>query len=413
MRFSEAEKKKILSEILQDKKSVSLVAKRNNLSRKTIYKWLKLKDLSPKYKKGKKHHASKYAKAYRYINRWVVAHPDWGCRRLGSELVKKGMKMSHVQINALLNRMGAENYDRRINYARNFSGPARFKKDVRHEVVYKYIEGGVSISKLSEDYKLARKTIYSWIKRYQGGHELNDRYVFAQDHPKAIYPKITKSVLDLVSANPSFSVHTLSKMIPASSWTIWKILDRNGLNTVSARLAYVAKRPEPAAGFVSRVFDKIKQPFYSSTPQTLPAPPPYKVFFQSLLISFVLLLGFANLATTITSVGMFFAFLALLMGSFFFLYSLKYYITLAIVLSYSSEDVGTNPVRTGKNRSFLNWILGDIKTEKTRTLGLESNLDNIFLKEKPFVSVHVALFKRKDIHFRLYGALERPSCGWN
>ena len=107
---------------------VSEVSKKYSVARKTVYAWIKRYkkgNLAPLYIKGKKHPAAIYPKAYSYINRWIVAHPGWGCRTMSAKLKEKGINLSHVQVNKLLNRIGAENFDRRINYARNFAGPGR------------------------------------------------------------------------------------------------------------------------------------------------------------------------------------------------------------------------------------------------------------------------------------------------
>ncbi|HUC94695.1 MAG TPA: helix-turn-helix domain-containing protein, partial [Candidatus Saccharimonadales bacterium] len=286
--LSAVEKEKIVLSVLEDAIPVSEVSKKYSVARKTVYAWIKRYkkgNLAPLYIKGKKHPAAIYPKAYSYINRWIVAHPGWGCRTMSAKLKEKGINLSHVQVNKLLNRIGAENFDRRINYARNFAGPGRSSEDVRLEVVKKAVDGRISIYSLSEEYKVARKTIYKWIKKYESAGKIKDSYVTGASHPRAIYPKITQQVLNLVVSNPEYSVHTLAKFVPASSWTIWSILNRNNLNIYGLRLEYSRRASEAAVQKVPAggIFGRIRSVFESFTPNLAPAPPPK---FSSILKTF-------------------------------------------------------------------------------------------------------------------------------
>jgi len=393
MVLPEAKKKKIVLSVLEGRVSVSEVSKSSSVARKTIYSWIKRYkkgSLASLYVKGKKHPRAVYPKAYSYINRWVVAHPGWGCRVLSSKLKSKGINLSYVQINQMLNRMGAESFDRRVNYARNFAGPGRNNEDVRIEIVKKAIIEKAPISSLSENYNVARKTIYRWIKKYEAEGAIKDAYVTGTAHPKAIYPKIAQQVLGMVAANPAYSVHTLKKFFPVSSWTIWKILDKNNLNTHNLRLEYSRN-----ASFISEqkisttgIFGKVRSVFESFTPNLAPAPPPkatsiLKTFAISSFFSFITIYGFLSWINIISGgdsfasgVGLVFAGVALAAGMFFFLYSLKYYLVAEILLSFSNR----------KKKQL------DIQNP-----GMNADVENVHIKNYPFVSVQIPFYNEKNV----------------
>ncbi|MDO8340701.1 MAG: helix-turn-helix domain-containing protein, partial [Candidatus Woesebacteria bacterium] len=420
MLYSEAKKEKIVLDVLQGRKSVSEASRKYSVARKTIYAWInryKKGNIRNKFVKGKNHPSAIYPKAYSYINRWVVSNPSWGCRKLSSKLKEKGILLSFFSINRLLKEMGAETFDRRVNYARNFAGPGRNREDVRLEIVRRALNQNESISSLSEKYKIARKTIYKWIKKYQVKGNLTDSYVVAEAHPRAIYPKITKEVLNIVVNNPEFSVHSIAKLVKGSSWTIWSILNRNNLNTQNLRFAYsqnIQSTKEKVA--TTSIEGRVKSVFETFVPNLAPAPPPSKFsFLKTVGITSVLTvitsLTFSYWISIITStssfgasIGMIFASLALVMGMFFFLYSLKYYITLAIVLSYSQKE-GSEVNDGVKSKGLLQWLLGAKASTETSAVGLKSNLDSLKLENHPFVSVQIALYNEKNVVERLAKAV--------
>jgi len=343
-----------------------------------------------KFLPGIKHPKAVYPKVEKTVVRFVIKHPEWGCRRISRELSARGKSLSYVQVNKLLNRLGAENYGRRINFIRNYSGPGRLTADIRNEIVNKSLDGE-KISKLAGEYHVSRDTIYRWINKYNQGGGLKDGYLTSVDHPRAIYPKITQNVLDLVVANPEYSVHTLAKFIPASSWTIWSILNRNGLNTYNLRFVYaqnrqpVSEEKTPAIG----IFGRIRSVFESFTPNLAPAPPPkftsiLKTFGISSLFTFIIIYGSILWINVISGggsfasgVGLIFATIALAAGMFFFLYSLKYYLTTAILLSFSN--------RQKKDRVDL------------ENPGMNADLSTIQIKKYPFVSVHIPFYNERNV----------------
>lgn len=128
-----------------------------------------------------------------------------------------------------------------------------------------------------------------------------------------------------------------------------------------------------------------------------------------------------------TSVGYIFATLALLFGTFFFLYSMKYYLTIAMVLVFS-RNIGSeeenqkskiNPsTGSGQNynskfksdsanptvQQYNNITVGGIPANRSRS-GLIPDLSSITLSRHPFVSIHIPLYNEKRVVNRLLEAV--------
>ena len=103
-----------------------------------------------------------------------------------------------------------------------------------------------------------------------------------------------------------------------------------------------------------------------------------------------------------TRIGMLFSFIALSCGLFFFLYSLKYYLTVALILSYSRQ---TGEESSGQgNGSFFARLFGlsppaRVAAHKsgTKPLWLLSDLTGVQLERTPFVSIQVATYNEKRV----------------
>src|SRR3972149_7369784 len=270
------DKKKAVFEVLRNGRSVASVAREFNVARKTIYFWIarykkssprdKSKAFQPRYVSGNAHPKSIYPRARNHLIRMIVAHPKWGCRRISYELKGKGIALSYFSVNSFLGKLGAETPSARENFARNYSGPGRLDADIKLSIVKKVLEENEAVGKLSREYGVARKTIYKWLETYQsatkegilGSLALKEAYVKGEAHPRALYPKVEDRILSLVIKRPELSVHGLKKYFPVSSWTIWSVLNRNGLNNYQARLVYAqGKKVVPKGVFIS-FFDRIK-----------------------------------------------------------------------------------------------------------------------------------------------------------
>ncbi|MFV1917769.1 MAG: helix-turn-helix domain-containing protein, partial [Patescibacteria group bacterium] len=277
-RISPFLKKRAVFAVLKRGKSVSSVSRDLGIARKTLYSWIKRYKDTPlrnkrhafetKYVSGKNHPRSLKEKARHSLIRLIVAHPDWGCRKYSMILKDKGIELGYFGVNKALKKLGAETPDLRKNFARNYSGPGRLQADVKFEIVRKVIEDGEKVQSLSKEYLIARKTIYKWINQFQkaqkegleGTVALRESYVAGKSHPRAVYPQIQDKVLGIVRENPNLSVHKISKLVPVSNYTVWKILNSNNLNLFKQRLVFsqAQKQAQVTKPVPTGFFDRIR-----------------------------------------------------------------------------------------------------------------------------------------------------------
>ena len=286
-------KRNVVRAILNKEISVTEISKKLGVARKTIYAWIRIYKETPSneiatslgknYVKGKTHPRAVYPKVRAKLIKLVIVHPEWGCRRYSLELKSKGINLGYFGIYKLLESLGASTYELRKNFKRNYAGPGRLSADIKLSAVNKVFEGKVNISKLAKEHGVARKTIYEWIKKYQtniekglvGMEALKDGYPEGEKHPSAIYPFIQNRILETVSKKPALSIHKIAELIGASSYSIWKVLDKFGLNNYQKRFAY-AQSVTPIAKPVVPVtlFDRVRLVWEEFLTGLAPAPPP-------------------------------------------------------------------------------------------------------------------------------------------
>jgi glycosyltransferase involved in cell wall biosynthesis/transposase-like protein len=469
MPISAQKKKFAVDEVLKRKQSVSEVARRLGVSRKTIYSWLKQyrqapprlksKVFVPRYVTGKKHPRAVAYKTKRLLTKMIVAHPEWGCRRLSQELKKKGFDLGYFGVNKLLQSLGASTPELRKEFVKNWSGPGRLTPSLKMKVIQDILGERASIAQKAQEHNIARKTIYEWIKRYQSAKEkgiigaaaLKEAYVRGENHPRAVAPEVGDQVLKIVIEKPQLSIHDLANLVPASSWTVWKILSRYNLTSYQQRLAYAQSR-QPVVTPALGVLDTLKR-LIGQIPAISAIPPPsfrfdspqlrklgkiLGVYFFSLTLASYLLFSWLGLITQAPSLsvklGLILATISLGIGSFFFAYSMKYYLTLTLVLSFSretrEETSEINPQSSAKNGNggilgLLARIFGVGVTINNRTnersgiespityhqppttrkgLGLKPDLSSVKLERHPFVSIHLPLYNEKRVVERLLRA---------
>ncbi len=117
--------------------------------------------------------------------------------------------------------------------------PAQKKK----EAVIKALSGKTTIAEVSREYNISRKTLYSLIKIVQKSSDkslklLTPRYVRGYKHPRAKYPLLEEKLLRIVVKHPKLSINSLTRYVPLSVWTTWKILEKHNLNTQEKRILY-------------------------------------------------------------------------------------------------------------------------------------------------------------------------------
>ncbi|KKP30832.1 MAG: hypothetical protein UR21_C0023G0002 [Candidatus Woesebacteria bacterium GW2011_GWC2_31_9] len=290
----------------------------------------------------------------------------------------------------------------------------------RNLMIQEVIDQDQPISTVSKKYNVSRVTLYKWLKRYKKDISSNKEPDMSSRKRKIDKywhqspDEYENAVLSLVNKHPEWGIRTLVRNLPKVGNTpivghhgVQNILRRHNLSTYEDRLTYVKKLRTPVIRSIEDILKVISNFF------KIPAEKRHGVIRLSgitLLFAFITIvfLGYINYVSTsfegtpiVSKIGAIFASTALLMGSFFFLYSLKYYLTLAIVLSYSQKE--TNKSNSIESRGgFINWLLGINKSNSNKTLdnkaaGLEPNLKEINLKNKPFISVQIPFYNEMNV----------------
>lgn len=125
----------------------------------------------------------------------------------------------------------------------------------RVKLITDYLNGEHSISELSWEYGVSRKTVYKWIGRYESGgwEALRDESRAPLHHPNAVAPELERQLLELKARKPLWGAPKLrSKFLelvgpercPAES-TISELLRRQGLSRVVRRRARAVPTPGP------------------------------------------------------------------------------------------------------------------------------------------------------------------------
>ena len=431
--WSPEERKTIVLSVLQNKESVSSASKRYDVARKTIYKWLKDYNNAPnntkekafenKYVSGENHpRANRHKYKAKAIKQITKNH------KLSATDLSKNINVGrHTMVNLLVDLNLSKKEDRKT-FSQSYQASGRLKLDTKKEIIQAILAEKKSVSQVSDQYNIARKTIYQWINRYHNEGKIVEKYVSSKDHPKAFSKKQEELILERVINSPELSIHNLAKSMPYSSHGIYNVLQKYNLTYKNQRLAYSMSRKQQVVEVPTPVTswtDRVRLVWEQFIPSRAPAPPPTSIaveetfpgvgdvlknFFASLTITTIVAFGsiswiraVSNATSTSNAIGMTFAAIALAMGSFFFAYSLKYYITLAIVLSFSQGEAGVGiktPSDNGRKKGFLNWLLGLTNNNvqgKSGPVGLEPNLEHVRLDRYPYISVQIPFYNEKNV----------------
>jgi cellulose synthase/poly-beta-1,6-N-acetylglucosamine synthase-like glycosyltransferase/transposase-like protein len=416
MKNSAHDKKKIVKELLTSSESVASLARKYNLSRKTLYAWKNRYEgaygrgrgdsLKSRYVKGESHPREYRHKLKARIIELVKKSPH-----LTTTEMAQNLSAGRHAVYSLLRDLDLTTEVSRRNFATLYAFPGVFGKSMKLSIVRSHITDGKKISDLSREFNVARKTIYRWISEYNSGSDLRERYVRGESHPRSYTPEKVERILDRVRTNPEFSIAQISGTLGLSAHGVYNVLLRHGLTKRSSRMYFAKETPAPQKGSFYGFLEKIKSFLDRLSPNFLPAPPPGSTSVKSVLTTFFLSFFVSSISATLflyfysafsaskdlnQTVGMFFAAIALSAGSFFFLYSLKYYLTLAIVLSFSQKEHGTP-----ENVGLAEWLFGTKNPGKnnisSKLNGLSSEIADLVLKRKPFVSVQIPFYNERNV----------------
>src|SRR3990167_8870761 len=286
------------------------------------------------------------------------------------------------------------------------------------------LAGYGSVPRLCRQFGISRKTFYKWLKRYQelGENGLSDVRPVGNAHHRAIPQENRQQVLDFVVKNPHYSVHRLAQELNfIGHHGIQNLLAREDLNTL-------AKRQLFAQGYIAEPKVKVaplytpQMPMYRlrqliapfvTIPKLLITKPLNGILailatFIPLTLIFLWLRSIINAPLGPSTLGLIFASVALFFGLFFFLYSLKYYLTILMVLRLAQSGAAApDGSQFTVHGSRLGKILGKLGLRLPQRQGVNPllvNLEKVELKERPFVSIHVAIYNETKVIERLIAA---------
>jgi cellulose synthase/poly-beta-1,6-N-acetylglucosamine synthase-like glycosyltransferase len=391
--------------------------------------------LSVKVRKGQDHWKAIGKKSEKSILKLAILHTAYSSRTIGLRL---GFS-SHGVWN-VLKRNGLNTRKVREQYVA-FNGKS-FVKQVsladKGAMIHRHERGERPVD-LCRTYGISRTVFYRWLKRYRSENNnlsaLHSLRPTGEKHWRYV-AGAEDQVLDLVILHPEYTSKKLAEVFLQDKGTkiigahgIYNILKRHNLNTYEKRLQY-ATSTEAVSKQFSPVPD-FKLPEISRYSFISFLSPPLRRFSSSygivigffLIVCLFLVLLVTSLIqadTLVHRIGIFFAFISLLFGLFFFLYSLKYYISVAVVLSFSRrggeeerglggffsrifgisisiETQGEVSQGGARNSSKLSNLAG-------RGVGLQADLSDVVLTSSPFVSVHVSTYNEKRVIDRLLTA---------
>ena len=312
----------------------------------------------------------------------------------------------------------------------------RFKSNFSHKsvhpkdkllIVNKYLVKEDTAVEICKKFNISRKSLYAWLKNYQKNGEagLYEMRPKGENHYRYLATETQELILYTVSQHPDFSVHTLTKTLSLGHHGIQNLLERKNLNTKESRQIFAEGYITTPKTKVSPLYEpqipiyrlrQIIAPF-TTIPKIIKQDP--KKGFLALLSSllpillfffWIKLLIFAPAGTS--RIGLVFATISLNFGLIFFLYSLKYYISAALVLKLAnSGPSGTQKPRvTGRFAKVFNKLWHYLPLAKWNNYGKRTvnplllNFEKITLFSKPFVSIHVAIYNEKNVIERLIKA---------
>src|SRR3990167_2453280 len=276
-----------------------------------------------------------------------------------------------------------------------------------------------SAASVAKEYGVSRVTLYKWIRRCKLHPEarinaVKDKIRHIDRYWRQAPDLYAQAVCSLVANHPEWGIRRLVANLPKigakpilGHHGVQNVLRRAGLLTVEKRFAYAQDQITPIVSIITSVLSQASRLF------AIPLIPRTRIVrFASVAglstLVTVLLLGSVGLFTTsfagvsfTTRAGLAFAYLALICGTFFLLYSMKYYITLAVVLSFSQSSVNSDQSAVnGRKKGLLSWILGNLRPEskaKSFAAGLTPDLSHITLEKYPFISVHIPFYNEKKV----------------
>ncbi len=422
----------IIKEVIENKQSVYSVCKKYKISKVTFYKWLEIYQrarknryvaLKSKVREGSSHYKSLSSNSKLAVLRQVHKNPKLSCHGIA-----KAVELGNHAVQNLLEKEDLSRIEKRIEFSQKpFWKRETF--DRRYEMMALY-EQGWNVDSICRHFKVSKPTFFKWRKRYLEAKDqdraaaLGDRYIAGEVHHKYIDRSVKDRVLEIVRGNPALSVGKLAEEVvrvegrpTIGRHGIQDLLQKENLNTVAKRMDWAGGYiTEPAISPIQiwetpipklSVWRLIFAPFKTVPKWVIKHPALWPVIFPATFF-----LAWVVEVDKLMRPVLFFPFVALTFGMFFFLYSLKYYFSLIMVMkvAQSGGGVQNQNLQTDSHRVFIFKFVAlisrffKVSQPVSRVNTLSLNLSDVTLRAKPFVSVHVPIFNEKRVIERLVKA---------
>ncbi|MDP2650577.1 MAG: transposase, partial [bacterium] len=498
-------KYKLLEKVLKDKQSVLSVCRHAGISRTIFYRWKKEFQGHPDKFLDRKRRFWRQAppEKEKLVLETVSKHPDYSSHKISQALGinhKGKLVLGNHGVQNVLRRLDLSTYKKRLAWKKNRLAiekkPLWFERkklsaQKRLEIIKKAVDGGEKVAVLCREFGISRVIFYRWKKRYLEGPKglelqtLADKVRQVKRYWRQVESHVEQKILDLVLAHPEWSVPKLAVVIRQAQdvkeagikapgyYGVQRVLERNNLNTYQRRLTYreslrptMAPQPTPIPAPVAlgkpKIWRMLKAPFVTVPKLVTSLRSLLLVLFltaSSFFVFYRWILMLAHAAPG-TQAGLIFATISLSFGAFFFIYSIKYYFTLILILGFSRQVSGpsvdttsevspsefsggpsTSEVKKSTGSGFkgiLERIFGPSagsglkgngngykngsgngngsgRTNLGIKGGLQPDLSQVKLERQPFVSIHLALYNEKRVVERLLTACtgmeyENPAC---
>ncbi len=440
MRNSTSQKIAIIKEVIEDKKSVYSVCKKFNLSKMTFYKWLSIykkarknrhASLANNIKGGNDHYKSLRSALKFKVLSYVHSNPNFSCHQIA-----RSLDLGNHAVQNLLEKEGLNRVDERVEYSKK----PFWKRETaeRRQGMMELYEQGWMIDSICRHYKISKTTFFKWRQRYLEAKELGrllalgDRYVSGNVHHKYIDESVKDKVVEIVAQNPDWSVHRIAASVAQTGGKpvighhgIQDLLLKRDLNTIEKRQLY-------AQGYVRQLAPAIQiydTPVPSLTVWRLLFAPfktvPKWVFGHPaswpIVFPVTIFLAWIIEIDKLLNPAFFFPTVALTFGMFFFLYSLKYYFSLIMVMKIAQSGERSQSQSQSESKSQVlqtasGWraMFSTITMRIARSIKISQpisnvnpltlNFSNVELKSRPFVSIHAPIYNEKRVIERLIRA---------
>ncbi|KKS03656.1 MAG: hypothetical protein UU56_C0018G0004 [Candidatus Curtissbacteria bacterium GW2011_GWA2_41_24] len=444
-----------LIQAYQNGEKVSNLCRKFAISRVLFYRLLKRYNLSNSQKAAL---LPKKAKVERFVRqlpprveqsilKTVACDPTKSVSQLHTVL-SPTLKVSRHAIQNVLLRNNLNKRELRLQFATDHKGVIRQNpsglspRDRR--IMFDMVKRGITISEVCRKFGISRVIFYRLRKRYETAGRafsaLEDKERKVERFGRQAPGEVEEKIKQIVISNPLLSSHKISAFMRTQSDVpvlgnhgVHNVLKRLDLNTIDKRILF-------AQGSAASL-PKVKvAPLYTPTmpmyrlrmllapfvtiPKLLLTKPKKGIWYLLFgILPLVIFAFWTRLLLTAPSgtslIGLIFASIALTFGLFFFLYSLKYYLTILMVLrlaqsgAVAPDSSKFNPSSTESRRgrevqsSKLGKLLSKLfkSQNQSRVNPLLVNLEKVELSEKPFVSIHVATYNEKNVIERLIRAV--------